>query len=168
MKTKNTSDTNAAVLNFRDFLISSWENLRKVMGSINDPITAEELTNDFLQSNWEIFVESIICNPGSEYLEVYGDGADCNGASSRVCFPDRQATHFVECKKRDEEEVRDVVTGEVIDLDGCIFHSFVNYIDDTSEQDLPFNRVLLESKTEDTNYIIDLETVFFSKSKITD
>lgn len=52
------------------------------------------LLDDWLQANWEIIVEA----PLNVFLEPYGDGADCNGASSRVWEPAKLPTHKLMCR----------------------------------------------------------------------
>mgnify|MGYP000073187604 FL=1 len=47
-----------------------------------------------MQANWELLVERKIL-PLNEYLEVYGDGADFNGISSRITDINIAATHYL-------------------------------------------------------------------------
>lgn len=77
------SSTNEVILFFRDFLES---NLKRVRDSVG-----QELLDDWLQTNWEILVESKLCTNRTEFLEIYGDGADCNERSSRVWNPNAKA-----------------------------------------------------------------------------
>jgi len=62
-------------------------------------MSLEKLTHeskyDLLQSSWEIIVESRVSN--DVYLEVYGEGADLNPKSSRICLPEKLPTHYVAC-----------------------------------------------------------------------
>ena len=150
--------------NFRDFLISSWNNIERLEGFNEDSDFISDLLNDFLQSNWEILVESLICEPGEEFLEVYGDGADCNGASSRICFPDKAATHRIECIGKSSLQVIDKLNGVRIKPEDCIFHSFVTYSKGKYYQGIPFNGILLEH--EKGISVVDINDIFFRKSKI--
>lgn len=76
----------ASVMRFRDFLIASMPIAEDVFrGDTND------LLADWLQANWEILVEA----GTGKYISHYGDGADCNGRSSRVWLPEICPTHRV-------------------------------------------------------------------------
>ena len=67
---------------------------------------------DWAQANWEFLVESALSWEEAVYLEVYGDGADCNGASSRVWCPDAVPTHQVRCFPVDGVPLIDLLSGE--------------------------------------------------------
>jgi hypothetical protein len=87
------------ILNFLSFLNNTQKNIGiLVQGNVGN-VSVQEIRNDFFQANWEILVESIICFPGKEFLEVYGEGADCNADSSKVSFPDRMVTHYISCRQ---------------------------------------------------------------------
>lgn len=73
---------------FRQFLNQSWPIANEVLAG------KENLLDDWKQANWEILVEAVLVN-SREFLEVYGDGADCNGSSSRVWKPTALNTHAV-------------------------------------------------------------------------
>ena len=60
-----------------------WGSLQKL--SKHDPTGS--LKDDWMQANWELIVEGLLSD-GRLVLEPYGEGADCNGASSRVLYPD--------------------------------------------------------------------------------
>lgn len=75
---------------YREFLGRSIEVVSEAV--------SDEILNDWMQANWELLVESRVCQPGLEFLTVYGDGADCNDGSSRVWFPEALATHGVKCE----------------------------------------------------------------------
>ena len=78
--------------NYSRLLDSSWD--------IIEQTSAKDLTgsfkNDWLQANWELLVEGML-GDSEKVLEIYGDGADCNGASSRILFPERMPTHKIVC-----------------------------------------------------------------------
>lgn len=69
---------------------------------------------DWLQANWEMIVEAGLL-PGT-FLEVYGEGADCNNGSSRVYRPDALATHAVYCVAN--SSVIELLTGREVHLGG--------------------------------------------------
>lgn len=77
---------------FSHFLNSSWESCEDFI----DTNSFHSLRIDWLQANWEILVEGAFFESGVA-LEVYGEGADCNGASSRVLYPERLPSHRLVC-----------------------------------------------------------------------
>jgi len=77
---------------FRDLLNVSWPTVTAFE-------RCDEFGNfkiDWLQGNWELTVEQSLLQ-GLDFLQIYGEGADCNGASSRVLYPEKMATHRVVC-----------------------------------------------------------------------
>lgn len=80
---------------FIDLLCASWDALE----AISTEDSTESIKADWLQANWELVVEGLLrqhCGQ-SIYLEPYGDGADANGASSRILEPDALPTHSINC-----------------------------------------------------------------------
>ena len=100
----------SSVLGFREFLNLSWPVGKRLLAS-----SSEETVGDWLQANWEILVEAPWRErmPGG-FLEPYGDGADCNGASSRVWLPDAIPTHRVICTHEKTDQFHDVLTNKTI------------------------------------------------------
>jgi len=74
---------NQTLENFRQFLASADSALPKWLKQ-NDDYMAE-----FYQANWEVMVETRLIDLGivSGVIDVYGEGADSNDASSRVSLP---------------------------------------------------------------------------------
>lgn len=87
--------------------------------------------NNWLQANWELIVERQL-GDSDLYLEVYGDGADCNGESSRVLFPDKQATHNITLNSKNEDKIYDLLGESYIDdnFGKIIFQRFVTIKED--------------------------------------
>ncbi|MCA9680303.1 MAG: hypothetical protein KC464_35065, partial [Myxococcales bacterium] len=67
-------DVADAVRAFAATLATSWERLEAIARRTS---TGSYLA-DWAQANWEMIVEGVL-PPGEDFLEVYGDGADCNG-----------------------------------------------------------------------------------------
>ena len=155
-----------AILNYVNFLNATFDIFQKLDTIIENSSYLIDLQNDFLQTNWEILVESIICESGKEFLEIYGEGADCYGDSSRVCFPDKKPTHRIILKPKHSEYVLDRLTGENINMQEFLFNSFVSNSDNNSNQKPPFNAVLIEHKTKDRYAVVDIDDVIFEKIKI--
>jgi hypothetical protein len=89
-----TESIDAVVRRFARLLAAAWS---EVLDASRLSTTGSFL-QDWLQANWEIMVEASL-EPGV-FLEVYGEGADCNERSSRVYRPDGTATHAVVCLPR--------------------------------------------------------------------
>ena len=94
----------------KDFRLFLNENLVFISSRLND-----DLYHDWLQANWEILVESLICISGSEYLEIYGEGADCNELSSRVWRPQSLPTHFIRVSLI--KDTIDVFTDQILKME---------------------------------------------------
>ena len=149
-----------ALYGFRDFLEASWgavEKLRSLSPSAEDQVA------DWLQANWEVFVEAVLFPEGNHYLEVYGDGAECNGASSRVWKPWALPTHRVRCLPRTGTTVVDVLTGKATDPRNLSFWGFVSWDGEQYDMSPPFHHVLLEDRSD--SYVIKLDEVEFDCEK---
>ena len=116
----------AILQSFQFFLKTSWEGLP------HDLLQSREL-EDWYQANWEIIVENAISkNSGyGVFIDVYGDGADCNHSSSRVWFPDKPPTYSIRVN------------------DDFVFHSFGSIKDNVYTQMPPFEYVKGESKNDE-------------------
>ena len=151
-------DVDEIVRNFQQFLEASWQSVESML-----PLTpeGEHFRLDWLQANWEILVEAVIHPGGASFLEFYGEGAECNGASSRVWKPDAEATHRICCVPTDGNEVTDLVTGRSIEPQDLDFFGF-GTPDRERFQFLhpPFNVVVLNDR-EGIDFIIRLEDVRF-------
>ncbi len=75
---------------FARFLNASWATMEPAF----EADKTRSLQIDWLQANWELIVEGGLL-PHRVTLRPYGDGADCNGTSSRVLFPERAGTHRI-------------------------------------------------------------------------
>lgn len=156
--------THFIVSSFVEFLNSSLKTFDKLGNAIENQDYYEDLRNDFFQANWEILVESVICIPGKEFLDTYGEGADCNGASSRVCFPNKLPTHRIKIVGATSSIIVDEMSKKEIDLENCTLYSFVHFENGDWSYESPINAVLLEN---DIGYsVVKLEDVVFKKSKI--
>jgi hypothetical protein len=101
---------------------------------------------DWQQANWEMFVEAAL--PVGTFLEVYGDGADCNGASSRVYMPSARATHVVVCVPPvGGGEVKELISATPVSIaaGGVRLQELVTISGTWYEARPPFDCVLVES-----------------------
>ncbi len=94
---------------FSSFLATSWEEVSLLSAADS----TGSFTIDWLQANWEILVEGLLGQ--GIVLEPYGDGADCNGASSRVLYPDRLPTHQIICKPLQGSQIFDALNEQQLD-----------------------------------------------------
>lgn len=85
----------ALIRGFARLLAASWP---EITSAAKDTTTGSYV-QDWQQANWEMFVEGALPG-GGVFLEVYGEGADCNDGSSRVYRPAARATHAVVCRER--------------------------------------------------------------------
>lgn len=152
---------NKALINFLYFLNNSAVNFKEIKSIVENPDLVEGLINDFYQTNWEIFVESIICKSGKEFMEVYGEGADCNKNSSRVSFSNKNATHRILCKSINDIIIFDKDTNEKIELNLFKFNSFVSL----NNNDI-HDGILLEHLNDDEYTRIDTIDIEFIKVPI--
>lgn len=142
---------------FRLFLES---NLAKLSSRIDD-----ELIDDWLQFNWEILVESQVCKKGTEFLEVYGDGADCNASSSRVWLPEALPTHRVLVIL--EKDSANLLTGRIIannNNEPIVFDRFVSWDGEHYGYDGPLNSLLADKSGEEL--LLPIEHTKFSVCRI--
>jgi hypothetical protein len=132
------------VRNYQQFLFSSWPTIEKVFKAIEDTVEIDYYYDDWFQANWELIVESVLCKPGEEFLEAYGEGADCNGMSDRVCFPEAISTHEVRCTTKNGEKLKDLLKGESLEISKLVFLKFVSWDGKHYNVTAPFDHVLLE------------------------
>lgn len=130
---------------FATFLACCWDDLSTFFE--ND--TTESMQIDWLQANWELLVEGLVGGPGGLVLEPYGDGADCNGASSRVLYPELCPTHRIVCRPREGTAVNDLLNRRTLDVTkgDVVFDRFVCMgRDGWYYESPPFDKILGEHR----------------------
>jgi hypothetical protein len=108
---------NEIMLRFAMFLSRSWAPVKETAAVLED-IDADEFMADWAQANWELLVETPfreLVGFGGAFLEPYGEGADCNDASSRVWMPSAIPTHRIVCRSRDGVGMHDLLAGKRIE-----------------------------------------------------
>lgn len=133
---------NNLLTQFSSLLVLYWENFLLLVKEDSSGF----LKDDWLQANWELIVEGLLGDKNI-VLEVYGDGADCNGESSRVLYPDRQPTHRLICKPIDGKYVYDALSKQSLNItqDDIVFDRFVSIGEDGWYYELPpFDKILGE------------------------
>lgn len=140
---------------FSNLLVSSWEDLSVLSRGDH----SGSFIQDWTQANWELIVERMI-DQENLVLEPYADGSDCNGASSRILYPDRVPTHKIICKSKNNQPLYDILNQCNVNtsLDEFVFDRLVSMGKDGWYYELPpFDKVLAEYAGEiavlDFNYI---------------
>jgi hypothetical protein len=152
------------VREFQKFLCQSWGSVERFLQE--ETTDAEDLRLDWLQVNWEILVEAALCKTPYEILEVYGDGADCNGASSRVWLPDEMPTHKIGCSSPEGSRVFDVLSSTSIELHKFEFGQFVAWDGKYYSFDVPFDHLIIERGNELA--IVNATEISFNLEPISD
>lgn len=147
-------NVNEIIKYFSDFLNVSW-NCAIPLLSERAYTSNEDSINDWMQANWELLVERKIL-PLNEYLEVYGDGADFNGVSSRITDMNRVATYYLSVSIYAGV---DLLTNEKVNNSIFLFEKFVGFKAGFYTVAPPFKYVLVL----DSN---DVERVFHIESTI--
>lgn len=151
--------TDATVRRFRDTIRASWAYLNAATAEA----PARSLREDWLQAAWEILVEGVVCEK-DEFLEIYGDGADCNGASSRVWLPGALPTHRIECEAKPGAVLRDVLTGHELPSGPLAIDRFVAWDGRQYDEAPPFDYVLVEHG--DLEAVVRAEDTVFLKAHV--
>ena len=132
-----------------DRLIRSFANLLRLCWSeieqTSQYVQMDSYLEDWLQANWEMFVEGAL--PPGTFLRIYGDGADCNGASSRVWMPDAVATHQIICLPKTEKmKVVDRLNGGELDFGttGLPFDRLVTIEESKYSESPPFDHAFFD------------------------
>ncbi|WP_291584741.1 hypothetical protein [Bacteroides sp.] len=115
-------DIDQIIKQFPKFLDTSWNSVTPLL-SERTYTSNEDSINDWMQANWELLVERKIL-PLNEYLEVYGDGADFNGISSRITDINAIATHHLSVFIHDGI---DLLTNKRMELSIFLFEKFVGF-----------------------------------------
>lgn len=149
---------------FADFLNISWTIIPKLLND-RDYTSNEDSLNDWLQANWELLVERKILNIG-EYLEIYGDGADFYGASSRITDKEAIPNFQVIVKPLNMSNIYDVLNNESVELIDCIFDKFVSFKNDFYYLEPEFNYILVLDYTTKKERVFALSEIYFGLKTI--
>lgn len=107
---------------------------------------------DWLQANWEMLIEGAVSmHPDygmqAVFLQIYGEGADYHGSSSRLLEPNATLTHHVRCYPRHGESIQDKLTDQARESpqEGFFFGEFVSWDGSWFYRQPPFDHVLVRS-----------------------
>ena len=158
-------DINNLIHNFIIFLRNSWEHLQTIFSYDH----TSSLKNDWLQANWELLVEGFLFEKEEKqiYLEIYGDGADINGSSSRVLYENKLPTHVVHCIPKDNKTLIDCLTKKSIlfPKEGVPLDRFVTMKKNNwYSENIPFDKALVIFQSKE--FVIDINDLDFILIKI--
>jgi hypothetical protein len=156
-------EINKAIRIFSDFLNYSWDKVIPLL--IDRSYTSDESSiNDWLQANWEILVERNVLSQNG-YLEFYGDGADCYGASCRMTDIEADSTFAVKVKL-DKKNANDILNNEILPTNAVFsFDKLVNFKNGFYLNEPPFDYVLIQDNN-GKDRVFQLENVIFELIKI--
>lgn len=138
-----------AIRLFNKFLNVSWITVNPLLSG-RTYTSNESSINDWIQENWEILVERKVLKL-NDYLEIYGDGADFNGSSSRITDVNKLPTHSVKILVN---YAIDILNNIKIRNAEFTFDRLVGFRDAFYINNPLFNYVLVQ------DYSIDIERVF--------
>jgi hypothetical protein len=125
-------EVTSVLLKFGDFINENWNSIKFFLS----PDNVNYEYDDWLQANWEILVETKICEPG-QFLYHYGEGADCYGEFSRVSYYNKTPTHKI-VGKLANDQCYDYYSREVIKrMENFNFYRFINVDDEMQDDNNP-------------------------------
>lgn len=151
-------DIDKAIRIFSEFLNSCWKN---VLPSLENRTytTNESSINDWLQANWELLVERKVL-PLNEYLEIYGEGADFNGRSSRITdiqsIP-QYSIKVISCCS----DLVDLLNNTEVGNSELTFEKLVGFENGFYIDNPPFNYVLTQDESSGIERVFSMEKVKF-------
>jgi len=136
---------NETTSRFIRLLCNSWSSIEE----IENADSTGSFRLDWLQATWELAVEGMLRQhvEGTFFLEPYGDGADANGASSRILEPTGLPTHRINCVPTASKNAIDVLNNVGVEFSetGMPCDRFVTLGDDGWYYERPpFDMVLVD------------------------
>lgn len=155
---------NKEIGKFVDFLNSSWIIVSQLLVN-RDYTSNEDSINDWLQANWELLVERKVLKV-NEYLEVYGDGADYNGSSSRITDPEAQPSFKVIVKTKNGNSVLDLLNNEQIRFENVTFDKIVGFKNGFYTLEPEFNYVLITDDDLGLERVVAIDDIEFTVERL--
>ncbi len=147
-----------AIRLFSDFLTASWENVIPLL--LDRPYTTNESSiNDWLQVNWEFLVERKVL-PINKYLEIYGEGADFYGESSRITDIHSLPNYSIKVVLCYNNQT-DVLNNINVYSNNFIFEKLVGFENGFYIDNPPFNHVLVHDINIDIDRVFSIDKVKF-------
>ena len=148
---------------FAKFLNESWATVIPLLED-RSYTTNESSIADWLQSNWEILVERKVLKL-NEYLDVYGEGADFNGASSRITDASALPNYAIKVNSRFGKKIPDLLNDEQVLITDSDFLELVSFKDGFYQKEPQFEFVLLEDDI-GVERVVPIEEVKFELQEI--
>lgn len=158
-------DVTIAVGAFRSLISAGWASVNNVATGVG----SENLVSDWMQAMWESIVEMSI--PDSNLIpsiEIYGDGADCFGGSSRFSRYDVLPNFVIECRGTKSVPIIDQLNGKRLPVlpQALEFDRFVSMQETWYAEIPPFDCVLLSSVDGNTYVILADGLQWIAKPKL--
>ena len=153
-----------AVRIFAEFLNKSWFVSAKLL-TRRAYTSDEQSIHDWLQASWEVLVERKVLKLG-DYLEVYGEGADYNGVSSRMTDVDAKPNFKVIVKPKNGIEIFDILSNETFIAHNVSFDKIVGFANGWYKLEPDFKYALLIDNDLDIERVVDFESIEFYLNKI--
>lgn len=150
----------AVLRKFVDYLNGSWNFFDSLL--LQRSYTSDEQSiNDWLQVSWEILVEKNILQMG-EFLEVYGDGADYCGTSSRITDVNALPNFRIVVKPKHGEMLFDLLNNVSIKNSQFIFDRFVSFEHGWYKLTPVFNCVLGIDNISGVERVLNIDSIVFT------
>ena len=153
-----------AIKVFANFLNSSWIIVSQLLFN-RDYTSNEDSINDWLQANWELLVERKVLKL-NEYLEVYGEGADYNGASSRIADPEALPNFKVIVRTKNGSDILDVLNNEQVRFENATFDKIVGFKNGFYTLEPEFKYVLITDDDLGLERVVAIGDVEFRLEKL--
>lgn len=153
-----------AIRTFVDFLNSSWIIVSQLLLN-RDCTSNDDSINDWLQANWELLVERKVLKV-NEYLEVYGEGADYNGASSRIVDPEALPSFKVIVKSKNSNNVLDILNTEQVRLENVTFDKIVGFKNGFYTLEPEFKYVLITDENLGLERVVAIGDIKFELERL--
>ncbi len=154
-------DIDKAMRLFVDFLNLTW-NIIEPLISNRDYTSDETSKSDWIQANWELLVERKVL-PLNDYLEIYGEGADFNGISSRITDIEAYATFSVGVII---DDAIDILNNQKIRNQRYSFDRFVGFENGFYIDFSPFEYVLIQDENIGIERVFSIHDVKFKLYRI--
>lgn len=153
-----------AIKIFVDFLNSSWTIVYQLLLN-RDYTSNEDSINDWLQANWELLVERKVLKV-NEYLEVYGEGADYNGISSRITDSEALPNFKVIVKTKNGNSIFDVLNNEQVRFENVTFNKIVGFKSGFYTLEPEFKYVLITDDNLELERVVAISDIEFELERL--
>ncbi len=154
---------NIAIRSFAQFINKSWATILPLIEN-RSYISNESSMYNWLQANWEILVERKILEI-NQYLDIYAQGADFNGYSSRITDPGALPNFAIRINGSSDNEVYDFLNNEKVSLNGAVFLELVSFKEGFYRIEPQFDYVLLEDNI-GVERVVSINEIEFELTKI--